>query len=154
MAKHMRRWMWAGAMAGTLALGTACSSTEAPIVVAQADTSTTTGQQPATGGSGSTTSPSTTPSTTPDTMTQDPSQAPANPGTVPATPEQNPGSTPVPSDSTTAPGTTTTAPGTSPTFDGDAGMGGSGVVPGTTDDNTTDTFQPPAGGAVMDGGTF
>ncbi|NVJ24747.1 Erp protein [Myxococcus sp. AM011] len=157
MAKHLRRWMWAGAMAGTLALGTACSSTEAPIVVAQADTSTT-GQQPATGGSGSTTSPSTSPSTTPDTMTQDPSQtAPANPGTVPATPEQNPGSATVPSDSTTTtPDTTTTAPGTTstPTFDGDAGMGGSGVVPGTTDDNTSGTVQPPPGGAVMDGGTY
>lgn len=154
MAKHMRRWMWAGAMAGTLALGTACSSTEAPIVVAQADTSTT-GQQPATGGSGSTTTPDT---MTPDTMTQDPTQtSPSNPGTVPATPEQNPGSatTPMPGDSTTtAPGTTTSAPGATPTFDGDAGMGGSGVVPGTTDEDTSGTFQPPAGGSVLDGGTF
>src|SRR5215217_7512267 len=75
MAMHMRRWMWAGAMAGTLALGTACSSTEAPIVVAQADTSTA-GQQPATGGSGST--------TTPDTMTQDPMTDPTQ--TSPSTP--------------------------------------------------------------------
>ncbi|MFY2556178.1 Erp protein [Corallococcus terminator] len=151
MAKHMRRWMWAGAMAGTLALGSACSSTEAPIVVAQADTSTT--GQPATGGSGSTTTPDT---TTQDPMTQDPTQA--APGTVPSTPEQNPGSTTtMPGDSTTTtPDTTTTAPGTTttPTFDGDAGMGGSGVVPGTTDDNSSGTFQPPAGGAVMDGGTF
>ncbi|AGC41810.1 hypothetical protein MYSTI_00460 [Myxococcus stipitatus DSM 14675] len=150
MAKHMKRWLWAGAMAGTLALGTACSSTESKALVAQADTTTT---QPGTGGTG-------TSGQVPDTSVQ-------QPGTVPATPTENPGSTP-PAGEPAMPGdTTSSAPGTLPSLSDDAGMGGAGV--GTSDagvggsgvvpapiipDDTSGTFQPPSGGAVMDAGSF
>ncbi|WP_338871725.1 Erp protein [Myxococcus stipitatus] len=154
MAKHMKRWLWAGAMAGTLALGTACSSTESKVLVAQADTSTT---QPGTGGAGTTTPNNPTPSTTDPNAAQN---APQNPGTVPATPSQNPGSNP-PSGEPIMPGdTSATSPGTTTGDAGiggasDAGTGGSGVAPvPVVPDDTSGTFQPPSGGAVLDAGTF
>ncbi|WP_342378184.1 Erp protein [Myxococcus stipitatus] len=141
MAKHMKRWLWAGAMAGTLALGTACSSTESKVLVAQADTTTT---QPGTGGTG-------TSGQVPDTSVQ-------QPGTVPATPTENPGSDPaMPGD------TTSSAPMTPPSLSGDAGIGGagdagvggSGVVPAPViPDDTSGTFQPPSGGSVLDAGSY
>ncbi|MFP2911374.1 Erp protein, partial [Pyxidicoccus sp. 3LFB2] len=74
MGKQMKtRWLWAGALAGTLALGTACSATEAPTQLAQATPST---GQTGTAGSGAgipgtstgTTTGTPTGTTTPDTM--------------------------------------------------------------------------------------
>ncbi|WNZ62741.1 Erp protein [Myxococcus sp. MxC21-1] len=137
MAKQMKRgWMWAGALAGTLALGTACSATEAPVQVAQVDPST--GQTVTPGTAPGNTTPGTGPGTTPQTGSTN-----TNPNTLP--PATNPNTLP-PGTSTTTPGTggsgatgttpyntgaegaTSTVPGTTP-YNTDAGTGGSGVLP-------------------------
>ncbi|NVJ05339.1 Erp protein [Myxococcus sp. AM001] len=160
MAKQMKRgWMWAGALAGTLALGTACSATEAPVQVAQVDPST-----------GQTVTPGTAPgNTTPGTGSTN-----TNPNTLP--PATNPNTLP-PGTSTTTPGTggsgttpydtgaegaTSTVPGTTP-YSADAGTGGSGVLPtpgiGTTPEldaptgtGTSNTVPAPSG-VLNDAGT-
>lgn len=153
MAKQMKRgWMWAGALAGTLALGTACSATEAPVQVAQVDPST---GQTVTPGTGSTNSnPNTLPPAT------NPNTLPPGTSTTPGTGGSGaPGTTPY---NTGAEGSTTTAPGTTP-YNTDAGTGGSGVLPtpgvgtipgldappGTGTSNTV----PPPSGVMNDGGT-
>ncbi|MCY1017561.1 Erp protein [Pyxidicoccus sp. MSG2] len=137
MAKHMKRgWLWAGALAGTLALGTACSATETPVTLAQAT--------PSTGQTGTSTGTAT---------------------GVPPQDTTAPGAAGTSTGTTTAPGTTGTGMGGSGTggttsvtgTDAGVGMGGSGsgTTPGLNPNpsDSTSTFQPPTGGSVIDAGT-
>ena len=164
-----RRWMWAGALAGALALGTACSATEGPTQLAQAT--------PGTGQTGTASSP--VPGASPQDTTVSPGTTTTAPGTstgTTTTPGTGTGTTAGSGTVTTSPGYTT-PPGTTSTgqgtgmggsgtagssplsgSDGGVGMGGSGLggsTPGLNPNpsGSSSTFQPPTGGSVIDGGT-